>query len=367
MSVLLEFKCPHCGGKLEFDAATQNMKCPYCDSEIDVKAVQSSEQEQAASAQADEMNWNDIAGQQWAPGETDSMNVYVCSSCGGEIIADETTGATHCPYCGNPVVMTSKFSGKLKPDLVLPFSVTKEEAKAALKKHYNGKKLLPKIFSSANHLDEIKGVYVPFWLFGGDAYADISYNMQNKKMWSDSDYNYTETSYYSACRSGSISFENVPVDGATKMPDDLMESIEPFDISQAVPFSTAYLSGFLADKYDVDETQSLPRANKRIKKSTEMSFRDTVRGYDSVSVNDSHVVLSNSKAKYALYPVWLLTTTFENKKYLFAVNGQTGKIVGNLPIDKKLVKKYKLLYTLAFGAASYIVLFILYIMGVLPW
>lgn len=367
MAELLDFKCPHCGGKLEFDIETQNMKCPYCDSEIDIKAIRSNEQELNVSGQADEMNWEEKAGQEWKAGETDSMNVYSCNSCGGEIIADETTGATHCPYCGNPVVMTSKFSGTLKPDLVIPFSVTKEEAKAALKKHYKGKKLLPKVFSENNHLDEIKGVYVPFWLFDGDADADISYKMKNIRRWSDSNYNYTETSYYSGYRNGNISFSNVPVDGAKKMPDDLMESIEPFNVSEAVPFNTAYLSGFLADKYDIDESQSLSRANSRIKNSVEMSFKETVNGYDSVSVADSHIILSNSKAKYALYPVWLLTTSFENNNYLFAVNGQTGKIVGNLPVDKKIAKKLKILYTLGFGAISYIILLILYFKGVLPW
>ena len=366
-SALLEYKCPNCGGDLEFDAATQNMLCPYCDSEIDIAGLVQHEQELGFSGQADNMKWDSSENTQWAPGERDSMNVYVCKSCGGEIIADETTGATHCPYCGNPVVMTSKFSGELRPDCVIPFSVTKEQAIAALQKHYEGKKLLPKIFKDKNHLEEIKGVYVPFWLFDANSKADISYEMTTTRTWSDSDYRYTERSVYSGFRQGSVDFLNVPVDGASKMPDDLMESIEPFDAAQAVPFSTAYLSGFMADKYDVDDSSSVERANKRIKSSTEACFKDTVQGYDSVSVKDSCVNLTNSKAKYALYPVWLLTTKFQNKQYLFAVNGQTGKIVGDLPIDGGLVKKYKLLYTLLFGAASYAILLILHLRGMLPW
>lgn len=366
MQATLEYKCPHCGGKLEFDAATQNMRCPFCDSEIDIAALRQSEAELGISAQADEMEWNHAEKQQWSEQESANMNVYVCKSCGGEIIADQTTGATHCPYCGNPVVLTSKFSGALRPDYVIPFSVTKEQAKQALRKHYEGKKLLPKIFKDENHLDEIKGVYVPFWLFDANAQADISYEMVNTKMWSDSKYNYTERSVYSAFRQGSISFSSVPVDGSSKMPDDMMESIEPFDVSKAVPFNAAYLSGFLADKYDVDDFQSVARANERIKRSTEDNFRNTVMGYDSVTVKDSHVSLSNPKAKYALYPVWLLTTSFRDKQYLFAVNGQTGKIVGDLPVDNKLARKLKLIYTLGIGAASWIVLYILFMMGALP-
>ncbi|MCQ2462635.1 MAG: hypothetical protein MJ177_04430 [Clostridia bacterium] len=359
MSTVLEFKCPCCGGKLEFDASTQKMKCPYCDSEIDVDALNKNEQILEEVGKEDNMNWESTAGTEWDDGEQDTINVYSCTACGGEIVADETTGATHCPYCGNPVVMTSKFSGQFKPDCVIPFSITKQQAVDALKKHYEGKKLLPKIFKSENHLDEIKGVYVPFWLFDADANASVSYKMENVRSWSDKDYMYTQTEYFTALRKGGLKFKNVPVDGASKMPDELMESIEPFDASKAVDFKTAYLSGFMADKYDIDDRASVPRANERIKKSTEEAFRDTVHGYSSVQVNDSHVSLSASKAKYALYPVWLLTTSFGGKQYLFAVNGQTGKLVGNLPVDKGLQWKYRLLYTLAFGAASYILLWLI--------
>lgn len=363
MPDLIEFKCPHCGGKLEFDASTQKMKCPYCDSELDVEALQKNEEQLNQSAQDDNMVWEETAGGQWAEGETDGMKVYTCKSCGGEIVAEETTGASSCPYCGNPVVMTANFAGALKPDYVIPFKITKEQAKDALKQHYEGKKFLPKIFKSENHLDEIKGVYVPFWLFDAVADASVSYDMETSRAWSDSSFNYTETSHYAGFRQGTVEFNNVPVDGSSKMPDDMMESIEPFDFSEAVPFKTAYLSGFLADKYDVDDVESLERANSRIKNSTVDVFRSTIEGFGKINVKDSSVSLSDSKAKYALYPVWLLTTTFENKQHLFAVNGQTGKIVGDLPIDKKLVRKYKWIYGLAIGAASYAALLILGYLG----
>lgn len=339
------------------------MKCPYCDSELDIEALQQNEELLNQMSGEDNMVWENTAGGQWEYGETDGMMVYTCKSCGGEIIADETTGATHCPYCGNPVVMTSNFSGALKPDYVIPFKITKEQAKDALKRHYEGKKLLPSIFKSENHLDEIKGVYVPFWLFDAMSNANISYDMQKTRVWADSNFTYTETSHFAGFRQGSVQFVNVPVDGSTKMPDDMMESIEPFDFSEAVPFNTAYLSGFMADKYDVDDVNSADRANSRIKSSTEEIFKNTVEGFGSVQVKSSSISLSDSKAKYALYPVWLLTTTFENKQYLFAVNGQTGKIVGDLPIDNKLANRYKLLYTLIGGVAAYAGLMILGLIG----
>lgn len=333
MSELMEYKCPCCGGKIEFDSSLQKMKCPYCDTEFEMETLAAYDNE-LQNIKPDEMNWQSKAGAQWLTGETDGMRVYVCNSCGGEVIADENTAATHCPYCDNPIIMKGNFAGDLKPDFVIPFQLDKNAAKAALTNHLKGKRLLPKVFKDQNHIDEIKGVYVPFWIFDADANANIRYKGTKTRFWSDAHYNYTETSFYSITRGGNVSFEKVPVDGSSKMPDDLMESIEPFNSIGAVDFQTAYLAGYLADKYDVNAEQSIERANERIKRSTENVFASTVKGYASVTVEDSSIELSNGTTKYAMYPVWLLNTTWNGNKYTFAMNGQTGKFVGDLPLDK---------------------------------
>ena len=339
MAVLQEYKCPCCDGAIAFDSAAQKMKCPYCDTEFEVSTLQSYDQVLQEET-PDSMQWDTAPGTQWEQGEADGLRVYQCQSCGGEIVGDENTGATACPYCGNPVVMMGQFAGALKPDYVIPFKLDKQAAIQALRRHYQGKKLLPKVFQDENHIREVKGVYVPFWLFDTDAEADIRYKATRVRAWSDSSYNYTETSHFAVSRGGSLGFRQVPVDGSTKMEDDLMESIEPYDFSQAVDFQTAYLAGYLADKYDVDAEASIQRANERIKRSTEEAFASTVVGYTTVLPEASHVELKNSQAKYALYPVWLLNTEWESKKYTFAMNGQTGKLVGDLPMDKAAYKKW---------------------------
>ncbi len=359
MSVLLEYKCPCCGGKIEFDSSLQQMKCPYCDTTFDVESLKGYD-ENLNTQQPDNMTWEESAGSEWQEGETNGMKVYTCNSCGGEIVGDDTTAATSCPFCGNPVVMTGQFSGDLKPDFVIPFKLDKEAAKAGLNKHLKGKKLLPKIFKDQNHIDEIKGLYVPFWLFDADADADIMYKATKIRIWTDSNYRYTETSYYSAYRSGNVCFDRVPVDGSSKMPDDLMESIEPFDFNDAVDFQTAYLSGYLADRYDVTAEQSIDRANERIKTSTQQLFKETVKGYHTVTPESCTINLSNSKTKYALYPVWILNTTWHNKHYLFAMNGQTGKFVGDLPIDKGAYLKWLAILSAIFGVVAYAVLWIIF-------
>ncbi len=339
MAVLQEFKCPCCDGAIEFDSQLQKMKCPYCDSEFEMETLQAYDAELNSQPQ-ENMTWDTAAGGQWQEGEEAGLRVYTCNTCGGEIVADETTGASECPFCGNPVIMTGQFAGSLKPDLVIPFKVDKKAAIAALQNHYKGKRLLPKVFKDQNHIKEVKGLYVPVWLFDTDADAHVRYKATKTRSWSDSQYNYTETSYFSVTRAGGIGFENVPVDGSTKMDDTLMESVEPFDIREAVDFQTAYLSGYLADKYDVDAEASIDRANERIKKSTEEAFADTVVGYTSVVPVTSNINLQNGRARYALYPVWILNTQWNGQKFTFGVNGQTGKTVGDLPMDKSAFWKW---------------------------
>jgi len=355
---LLEFKCPACGGAVGFDSRLQKVKCPYCDTELDMDSLKAYD-EAIKNDQPDEMKWETKAGSQWNESEASKINSYICKSCGGEIVADENTAATSCPFCNNPVIMVGKLAGVLCPDYVIPFKLDKKAAKEGLMKHLQGKRLLPKIFKDENRIEEIKGIYVPFWLFDADADANIRYRATKVRTWSDSEYDYIQTSYFSILRSGSIGFERVPVDGSTKMPDDLMESIEPYNFSEAVDFQTAYLAGYLADKYDVKADESIDRANERIRHSTEQLFASTVSGYTTVIPESTNIRLRNGTAKYALYPVWLLNTIWNNQRYTFAMNGQTGKFVGDLPMDKAAYWKWLGGLTAAFGAVAYLILFLL--------
>lgn len=336
MAVLQEYKCPCCGGAIGFDPGIQKMKCPFCDTEFEMETLAAYDSE-LNSETPDEMQWEKAEAVPW---QEEGIRSYVCNSCGGEIIGDENTAATACPYCGNPVVMMEQFTGAQKPDLVIPFKLDRNAAIAALKKHYEGKRLLPKVFKDENHLQEIQGIYVPFWLFDTEADANVRYKATKVRAWSDSRYDYTQTSYFALSRGGQLGFERIPVDGSSKMDDTLMESLEPFDHTQAVDFQTAYLAGYLADKYDVDSDRCIQRANQRVRKSTEEAFADTTHGYTTVVPEHTGIRLRGGKVRYALYPVWLLNTKWNDKIYTFAMNGQSGKMVGDLPADKALCGKW---------------------------
>lgn len=332
METVLEYKCPSCGGALSFDSGSQNMKCPYCETEIDVEALKQMD-EALKDTPEDDMSWASSNGSAWQEGETENLRSYVCRSCGGEIVTEQTTSATSCPYCGNAVVLSEQLGGILRPDCIIPFKLDGQAAKAALLRHMKGKPLLPKAFKDENHIREVKGVYVPFWLFDSHAAGNGRYHGTRTRMWSDSRYYYTETKHYSIHRNGQMDFKAVPVDGSVKMDNSLMESLEPYDLSQAVDFQTAYLAGYYADKYDVTSQECAPRANERIKSSMDQSLKRTIVGFHSVITEHSSVQLSNTVCRYALYPVWLLSTQYKGKNYLFAMNGQTGKLVGDLPMD----------------------------------
>ena len=349
---LLEYKCPNCGGAVSFETQIQKLKCPYCETEFDVEALKELD-DVLREEKPDDLSWDTQPRSEWQEGEAEALRSYSCKSCAGEIIGDASMAATSCPYCGNPVVVSAQFSGALRPDFVIPFKLDKAAAKKGLMSHFKGKLFLPSFFKNQEYLDEIKGIYVPFWLFDADASGSARFRATKIRFWRDATFNYTETSHYSVYREGSASFERIPVDGSAKIPDDLMESIEPYDFAEAVDFQTAYLAGFLADRYDVTAEQSTERANERVRRSMESSLRSSVKGYASSSVESSSVCISNGKAAYALYPVWLLNTTWQGKRYTFAMNGQTGKFVGDLPIDNKKVWGWRALLLIPFTVAMY--------------
>lgn len=323
------YQCPACTGPLHFDGATGKLRCDYCDStftvaEIEARYAQPQVDTSESEAAGRNTDWGEDAG---------SVGAYRCPSCGAELICDATTAATACPYCGNPSIVPGRLSGALKPDVVIPFRLDKDAAVAALKRHYKGKLFLPRAFRGENHLQELKGVYAPFWLFDGVTDAQASYAATRSMISRHGNTEVTTTQHYRVERAGEFPFAKVPVDGSSRMPDDYMDSIEPFDYAELKPFSAAYLPGFFADRYDVSADESAPRAEERCANSALDALRRTVVGYQTCVPLSQTAHLRQGKVRYALMPVWLLNTRWKGRDFLFAMNGQTGKLVGDLPVS----------------------------------
>ncbi len=336
---ITNYQCPSCTGPLHFHGESGKLECEYCGTNYEVEVIEQiyRDKDEAAAAVGTEPQWDmTMVGGDWSEEEAAKLRAYSCPSCGAELIMDDTTAATSCPYCNNPTIVPGQFKDDLKPDYVIPFKLDKNAAIKALKDYYKGKKLLPKSFTSGNHIEEIKGVYVPFWLFDGKADASMRFMGTRSYMRRSGDYEITTTEFYRVVREGNISFEKIPVDGSSKMPDTHMDAIEPYNYGELKAFSTAYLPGYMADKYDMDIEVCIERANLRIENSTESALSATTTGYLSLTREYSNIDLTQGEVKYALMPVWMLATKWKDQEFLFAMNGQTGKLIGDLPVDKGL-------------------------------
>lgn len=338
------YQCPSCTGPLHFSGDSGRLECEYCGSGFAVAEIEALYAEKEAKAREafaraeeqaaeqkeswDESGLNDDWGEDAA-----GMRAYSCPSCGAELICDETTAAASCPYCGNPTIVPGRFSGALKPDYVIPFRVDREAAVAALKQHYKGKIFLPKSFAGENHIQQIRGIYVPFWLFNGTVDADVEFAATRTHMFRRGDYEIIRTKHFRVRRAGTVTLERVPVDASRKMSDAHMDAIEPYDYGELKPFSTAYLPGFLADRYDVSVEECAARADERACNTAVETMAARVMGYDTCVPTRQDVQLHRGAVKYALLPVWMLNTRWKGQDFLFAMNGQTGRMVGNLPVS----------------------------------
>lgn len=328
-SSVIEYKCPCCNAGLAFSGDIQQLTCAYCDTTFDIDAVRAYNENQS---QQESFEWQAPNQQEWSEEEQESIRLFQCPSCGGEILTDENTAATFCPYCDNPTILPGRLSGGLKPDAVLPFQTCKEDAKEAFLRLCQGKPLLPKEFTSQQRVEKITGIYVPFWLYDCSADFDGSYKATRIHRWSDSRYHYTKTDHFLLRRSAFAVFSGIPMDGSKKMDDTFMESIEPFDYGKMVDFDTAYLTGYLADKYDVPSEDGKDRIRQRVDQSIDDQLQSSLLGYATVIPTGKDLKIRHSQARYVLLPVWILNTQYRDKLYTFAMNGQTGKMTGSLPI-----------------------------------
>lgn len=342
-------KCPGCGSPLPYDASIGKWKCEACGSVYDaiqvMKMTQDSDKDTDTQKQRQNGTptpppniTNDVPGM--PPEYTNQsdyqpqpdLDLYRCKNCGAEMVADETTAATFCVYCGSTSILKSRLEGEFRPSRVVPFVKTKEDAVNAFKNLMHTENFVPNDFTKESNIEKITGVYIPFWLYSGTAQGHIRGKLHKVTTWRSGNYQYTKTDIYDVERAGSVAFTGIPADGAKKFDDDTMDSIEPFDLSKLVPFNYAYLSNFLAEKYDVSAEEDQERAAGRMRNTIYSHLHATING--ALIGEQQHVQENISNVEYVMLPVYMLNTFWQGKPYIFAMNGQTGKLVGDVPIDK---------------------------------
>ena len=320
---VVQMKCPNCGGSVVFDPKKQMHVCEYCQSEFTAEEMQQD---------ASEVNLN-IPSSEEQTEFKDHTNLYICDNCGAEIIADENTAATFCYYCHSPVSLKGRLSGECRPEMIIPFTHTHDQAMLNYKEWCKKKWFLPKDYTSFSTLEKITGLYVPFWLADCKVDAQIDAEARIISTYTSGEYNVTRTKYYRINRAAKIAYDGVPADGSKKIEDSLMTAIEPFDYTKFEQFQMSYLSGFFADKYDVTKDEVLPNIKARISGSAENILMDSVVGYTSVTPEYKNIRLVRTNWHYVMLPVWFLNYKYKGKDYEFAMNGQTGKIEGYLPVS----------------------------------
>lgn len=316
-----EYECPSCGATMVFDSASQKMLCKHCGTQ---KTVQ--EMEGLLEENKQEVDYH--------TGEQASFRRYTCKGCGAEILTDDYTAATFCSFCGNPTLIEDRLSGEKTPAQIIPFKINKEQAQNMYQAWCKKGPLTPSDFTSKTTIEKITGMYVPFWLYDYTANAKIGANCTRVSRERRGDMEYTHTDHYYVHRDVSDFYKKIPVDASEKMPDDVMDKLEPFSYGEIKDFDMGYLSGFMAERYNFTSDEMKKRAEKRVKEYILRETKNTIQGYSTTVITEQNVRLNCKEASYAMLPVWLLNYRYKGKDYLFTLNGQTGKIVGTLPISK---------------------------------
>lgn len=336
----LDNKCPSCAASINFDPKRQLWHCEYCDCDFTLDELN----KRTSNASSEENN---------KVVETIDVDSYSCKNCGATLIADEHTASTFCVYCGNTAIIKNKLTGIYAPNYVIPFKNTKEEIVKNFVSLQKGRLLMPKFFNDPKNIEKITGIYIPFWLFDVNVKGNAEFNGTRIQSWTRGNYRYTKTDTYKLLRSADLTFYKIPADGSSRFNDELMQSLEPFDYEKLEKYNHAYLSGFLAEKYDVENEEALKIASERALNSTMAELKNTCLGYSTVTERKNDLLNKILTTNYVLLPVWMLNVKYNSKMYTFAMNGQTGKIVGNIPVHKgKAVLLWIVSFVLILGICS---------------
>jgi len=315
--MVIHYKCPNCGSDMAFDSESGKLACESCGRLDDIEKFPKEFISNAFS-------------------ENEAVE-YHCKNCGAVIITDKDVTATTCSFCGAGVVLADRLSGDFAPAKVIPFTISKEEAMKAFKTWCKNGLLTPKGFMTADRIKSITGMYVPFWLYDLNSNAVIDAICTKVRSYSRGEYIYTETTYYDVYRNINLNYLRVPVDASEKMNDNLMDKLEPYDYNDLKDFNTPYLAGYIAEKYNYDDKQLFSRVKSRIDNYVESYIRSTISQYNTTSYKNKNIDIRQKNAYYTLLPVWMVCYDYNKSEHIFAMNGQTGKVVGKPPLSYKKV------------------------------
>lgn len=348
--MVVQHKCPNCGADMMYNAETGKLSCESCGHEENIENMPKLSPDDIDEVYGD---YEDITEDtSFNTYEEDAPTQYQCKNCGAVLITAEETTATTCSFCGAGMILGDRLSGSLAPAKLIPFTISKEEAQNAFKKWCKNGLLLEKDFMNADRIKNITGMYIPFWLFDLNGQGEASATCTKVHRYSRGDYDYTETKYYDVYRKVDLNYLKIPVDASIKMEDGMMDKLEPYDYNNLKEFNTPYLSGYIAEKYDLTDKELFPRVKNRADNYVTSYIHSTINGYTSTNIRHKDIHIRQRRADYTLLPIWMVCYDYKNTEHNFYMNGQTGKIVGKPPLSKKKMA----LWFSGISAVSFLVL-----------
>ncbi len=349
--MVVHYKCPNCGADMAYDSESGMLRCDSCKRTDNIEQMagakklpkdatityERNSEDAAAERESFENDYEDVSDTDepsyHATFQGDEANEYHCNNCGAVLITEARTTATTCSFCGAGVVLGDRLSGSLAPAKVIPFTVSKQQAQEAFKKWCRKGLLTPSDFMNADRIKNITGLYVPFWLYDLNGRGEAEATCTRVHTYTRGDWIYTETKYYHVYRKVDLNYLRIPCDASKKMDDSMMDKLEPYQYNGLKDFNMPYLAGYIAEKYDFDDNTLLPRMKERVSGYVDHYIHSTIHGYTTVSIHRKDINIRKKKADYTLLPVWMVCYDYRQAEHNFAMNGQTGKIVGKPPLS----------------------------------
>ena len=316
--------CPNCKAPLE-QHSQKEWKCQFCTQTFTEEEILQDQQKRIEEEQQ---------RQKRIKKDQSRKKICHCPECGAELITDIDTEVCSCIFCGNKIIEEKPLKESFEPWKVIPFRVSREQAVDSLRKMCRKKPFLPGCFKEKAHLESLTGVYVPFWL--NDCYANTSVKARGEKSstWKEGDCTYTKTDRYDLTREGALAYRLLPTDASAQLDDSMMDALEPFDYGDLQEFRSDYLKGFFAQKYDVTQEDCKERIQRRVEESAGEQIRSSCKDFANLDITSERIDLLKINSRHVMMPVWLLRTCYKEGCYLLMINGQTGKMVGDLPLCK---------------------------------
>lgn len=372
--MVIQYKCPNCGADMTYDITCGKLHCDSCGTNESIENMPLPDIPEGGKDEIPDVipfnvsdidnesnfDYSDAIRHQSVTLDSFDIKQYHCKNCGAEVLTDNDTSATTCSFCGAATILSNRLSGDYAPSKVIPFKISKQQAQEAFKKWCRKGRLTPKGFMTADRIKSITGIYIPFWLFDVNAAGDADATCTRVRNYTRGDYIYTETSYYHVYRKADLNYLKIPADASEKMDDKLMDKLEPFEYSELLDFNMPYLAGYLAEKYNYTDKQLFPRIQNRVKPYLDQYISSSITGYTTTKYNRRNQDIRQRNAYYTLLPVWMVCYDYRDHEHIFAMNGQTGKIVGKPPLSKGKIMTWLLGITGGLFAIMQLLMFILF-------